>query len=102
MSFCALLQVICDLLACGFPLDRSTHAKALNNALTRKQFVRNSKKLLAMARTPATLAVHVAAAQEEGVLEPVHAEFILAAQQAIAAAAPTARAAALQAVVCAV
>ena len=93
-------EVVCELLAYGFPVARDAHVKQLNNALVRKTFVKRTRRLLAVVRVPSTASVHAMVAAAQAVLAPDHAEFIGAAQAAIYAAPVVGRSAALAEVVC--
>lgn len=79
-------ETVCELLAAGLPLHPLAHVLGLNNVICRKAFVRLAKRLIAVVRVPAAMAVHVAAAAETGALQREHAEFVGAAQAAIAQA----------------
>ena len=92
-------EVVCELLAYGFPVARDAHVKELNNALVRKTFVKRTRRLLAVVRVPSTASVHAMVAAAQAVLAPDHAEFIGAAQAAIYAAPAVGRSAALAEVV---
>lgn len=92
-------ETICELLACGLPIARDAHVKELNNALSRKQFVKRGKRVLNALRQHTNAAVHLAVASEQAVLAPQHAEFLGSAQTAIKAAPVLSRAAALAEVV---
>jgi hypothetical protein len=91
-------EVICELLGVGLPVSRVAHL-ALNNAYDAKQFVRMAKRLLAVARNPAVLAMHVVAASQLGLLSAEGAAFATKAAEAIARAGVVHAAEALDAMV---